>query len=208
MGIFEANADISDAPANLGAEGKAGVDPGTGNYVVIGSGNDIWNNADNFHFLYREISGDFNTEANVDADAGTSANEWVKAMLMARDELDAASVNYGILIRTDGLINPQWRPTAAAASVSLDTALRVTLQAQEGRLRLERSGDHFTAYYLNPNTGEWVLYHEMDLVMEDPIYIGLAVTSHEVNALSVGKFWDVDLTINGEPVSVADWALY
>ncbi|MGI6457177.1 MAG: hypothetical protein ACOX5R_16380 [bacterium] len=144
----------------------------------------------------------------MDADAGTSANEWVKAMLMARDELDAASVNYGILIRTDGLINPQWRPTAAAASVSLDTALRVTLQAQEGRLRLERSGDHFTAYYLNPNTGEWVLYHEMDLVMEDPIYIGLAVTSHEVNALSVGKFWDVDLTINGEPVSVADWALY
>ncbi|MGI6457178.1 MAG: hypothetical protein ACOX5R_16385 [bacterium] len=26
LGIFEANADISDAPANLGAEGKAGVD--------------------------------------------------------------------------------------------------------------------------------------------------------------------------------------
>lgn len=209
LGIFDAHQDVEDtAASNLGAAGGAGLDTSTGVYKVVGSGNDIWNAADNFHFLYKQVNGNFVLEADVDADAGSSADPWVKAMLMARQDLEAGSENYGILIRTDGLLNTQWRNAFGATSASLDAALRVTLPQQMGRLRLERNGDHFISSYLDPNTNQWVVYHEMDLPLQNPIYVGFAVTAHTVRALSLGKFSNVSLSLNGEPVGVDEWALY
>jgi regulation of enolase protein 1 (concanavalin A-like superfamily) len=202
IGIFDASQDITDG-SNLGADGSAEFDDATGTYSVTGSGNDIWGTADNFHFLYTEVSGDFVLEADVVANAGTSTDEWVKAMLMARDELVASSVNYGMLIRTDGLLNSQWRTTAGADSASLDSALRVTIPELTARLRIERSGDHFSSSYIDPATGNWVLYQEMDIVMADPIYVGLAVTAHQVGSLATGVFSDVELSAGSS--STENW---
>ncbi|MBN2325883.1 MAG: hypothetical protein JXR73_01925 [Candidatus Omnitrophica bacterium] len=210
LGVFDAQQDIFDVenPGNLGADGGAAFDPAAGRYVVVGSGRDIWDAADNFHFMYKEISGDFSIESTLKVDAGTSSSEWVKAMLMARQELDAESANAGILQRTDGLVNSQWRLAYFDSSYSTDTSLRPTIPNGTSQLKLEREGDLFRAYYKAEDDSEFSLLQEIEVIMDDPILVGLAVTAHEVNALSIGYFSDVKLIVNGVEVSVSDWALY
>jgi len=41
---------------------------------------------------------------------------------------------------------------------------------------LLRQGDTFTAYYYD--NGEWIEQGSADIVMTDPVYIGMAVTAH------------------------------
>jgi hypothetical protein len=40
-----------------------------------------------------------------------------------------------------------------------------------------RQGDTFTAYYYD--NGEWIEQASTDIVMTDPVYIGMVVTSHD-----------------------------
>ncbi|MGC9326469.1 MAG: hypothetical protein ACP5I1_02435, partial [Candidatus Hinthialibacter sp.] len=210
LGIFDAHQDVFDVanPGNLGADGGAAFDPAAGRYVVVGSGNDIWGTADNFHFIYKEISGDFSIEATLEVVPGTSANVWVKAMLMARQELESESANVGVLQRPDGLINMQWRLAYFDSSASLDSALRPTLPNGTTQVKLEREGNLFRSYYKTANAADFTQLHEIEVILDDPILVGLAVTAHEANSLSIGYFSDVKLIVNGVEVPVSDWALY
>ena len=45
-----------------------------------------------------------------------------------------------------------------------------------------------------------------NLVMTDPIYVGIAVTSHEAGNLGAGYFENVEFT--GNLVSVSNWMVY
>src|SRR5207248_311925 len=45
--------------------GSASYDSMTDTYTVSGSGNDIWNNADEFHFVYQQLIGDGTITAEV-----------------------------------------------------------------------------------------------------------------------------------------------
>ena len=220
LGIFDAAQDIVN-PANpdeLGAEGAAGYDPETGTYTVVASGNDIWGTADNFHFMYKELSGDFTIEGDMHLDPFISTNEWAKVGFMAREELESEAVNYMTRQRPDGQFSSQWRLAFGDSSSSTPGENRVNEGwavfspiERVGTYRLTREGDNFSTYYEDPATGEWTLVPDgIDglVPMEDPIYVGLAVTSHEVGSLSIGKFSNVVLQIGDEPVNVQDWALY
>ncbi|MDX9752567.1 MAG: hypothetical protein RBU29_01315 [bacterium] len=211
LGIFDASMDIFDeaTPANNGKPGGAGFDAATGEYVVIGSGNDVWNTADNFHFLYRQQSGDFVLDADLTLDPGTSTDAWVKGLLMARQELDAYSVNFANRARPDGQYSSQWRPDYAVASVGTpDDGSRINLPTHNWQFRLERIGNQFNNYYKSPETGEYILVDGQEVIMTDPIYVGLAVTAHQVPSLSIGYFKNIHLTVNGQPVPVLEWSLY
>ena len=59
--------------------------------TLIAGGDDIWNNADQFTFLYKEISGDFDVAVVVQSIEFT--NEWAKAGIMARQTLEPGSIN-------------------------------------------------------------------------------------------------------------------
>jgi hypothetical protein len=210
LGVFDGSMDITnDAIANLGRAGGAGYNPSTGQYMVIGSGNDIWGTDDNFHFMYKEVNGDFSLEATIDADAGISSNVWVKVALMARDELTSGSVNSMILMRPDELLNFQWRPEPSVASLSTAADLRPLAGSHDRRVKLERVGNLYSAYYTAPGSTDWILLDDEELPnMTDSIFVGLATTSHEVNALSIGVFSDLILTTSGGPVPVNEWSLY
>ena len=54
------NSDDVGAPPIKGA---AEYDPATKQYKITGSGTDIWGKADQFHCVWREISGDFTVTA-------------------------------------------------------------------------------------------------------------------------------------------------
>jgi len=191
IGIFDGHIDVSDG--NLGADGDSSYDAATDVYTVNGSGNDIWGSADNFQYVYKEIVGDFSIEATVKADAGTSGNDWVKAGLLARQNLDPGAVSAGIVRRPDGLVNTQWRLDADASSSSTDGSLRPTIAEENIQLRLERKGNLFLGYYKAMSDADFTLQQEIEVVMDGPILVGLAVTAHEAGSMSTGVFSDVIL---------------
>ena len=153
-------------------------------YTITADGNDIWGTADAFHYASRQISGDCQITVRV---TGLQAVDgWVKAGVMIRDTLNAGSPN-AMMAVTGGSGNGasfQWRPQADGASSSSRTLTGISPPAC---VRLVRKGDAFTGYvFLN---GKWQQEGQSATVpMTDPVYIGLAVTSHVAGTLTTATF--------------------
>ncbi|MFB3787450.1 MAG: hypothetical protein ACE15F_13880 [bacterium] len=210
FGIFTTHEDVFD---NETVEGDAGYDPNTGTYVVIGTGNDIWGAADNFHFLYIEVSGKVSLKANCQLIVGQGHTEDAKAGLMVRDEIDPSSPHGMSIIRSWGRdFGPLWRDAFASESgedENLNVPGGTVAGRQSGTIEITRDGTSIGYYYYDAATGERVetLVHEV-AEMTDPVYVGFAVTSHNAGYYSTGIFTNAVLTVNDKPVPVLDWALY
>jgi hypothetical protein len=179
IGIFETSTDIDGG--QLGPAGSASYNAATGTYTVKGSGHDIWDARDDFHFLYKKWSGDFDVQARIAITGGTSA--WIKGMIMARATLDPASINIGTRVRRDGQYSMQSRQTATTWD-GTDGPLRVTNAAINGGLqRFVKRGDTFTCYYKLDGDANWTLIgndanYDNRLSLPDVYYLGFAVTAH------------------------------
>jgi hypothetical protein len=196
VGIFDHHADIGD----VAAEGDAIF---TGNsYEVYGSGADIWGSADEFHFVFSEVSGSFSIKANVFLDGFESTNDWAKAGLMVRDELTANSIQYSTIIRGSDLAqDSQWRSVKGGASDSTSTNMNAD---QLGDIEIARIGNMLYTYYINFDSDR-ILYDSREIVMEDPVYVGLCVTSHSDGDLSIGLFENVEFQ---REAHIGDWSVY
>ncbi len=191
IGIFDNHMDIGA----VGGEGDATLNSDTGEYQVIGSGADIWGGADEFHFAYSEINGAFRLRATVYVEGIDSSDGWMKAALMCRDSLAADAVHYDTLVRGSDLgVDAQWRTSPGAGSGST-SANMLTTDSQFGQLEIVRMGDTVSTYYFDINTEEWTLYDTRTINFTDPVYAGLAVTSHSDGQWSVGYYTGVELEI-------------
>ena len=61
------------------------LDQGNGDFTVVGGGNDVWDDRDEFTFAYTELTGDFDVQVRIDS--FTPNARWSKAGLMARESL-------------------------------------------------------------------------------------------------------------------------
>ncbi|MBD3268092.1 hypothetical protein GF373_15615 [bacterium] len=214
--IFDQHADIFESLENLGSEevlGTAEYDAATDTYTVSGAGNDIWNEADNFHFLYTPVTGDFTLEADIQLDEterSTSTDGWIKAMLMARQNLTPGSPNFGTRVRRDGQFSWQYRASQDGSSSS-DGDDRVTLNYKDDgffpRMKLERIGDEWNIYYQD-EAGDWIqVQTTQTLALGDPVLVGLAVTAHQAGSIQYALYRNVVLETS-EPASILQWSLY
>ncbi|MEW6236127.1 MAG: hypothetical protein AB1656_12135 [Candidatus Omnitrophota bacterium] len=209
-GVFTTSEDLYESET---AEGDAGYDPNTGTYVVIGAGNDIWGSADNFHYLYREVSGKVSLKADCLLYEGDGHTEWAKIGPMVRDDADSWSAHGMSMIRTWGRdFGPQWRDIYAGTSgnnESLNVPGGTAAGQQTGTVEITRDGTKIGFYYYDAASGQRVetLVHDVgDMV--DPIYVGFAVTSHRAGYYSTGVFKNVVLAIDGKTVPIDEWSLY
>ncbi|MBD3267279.1 DUF11 domain-containing protein [bacterium] len=211
--IFDLHADIYDTYENLGADGGVEYDASTGTYTMWASGADVWNEFDQFHFLFTEVNGDFTFQARGEWDFeahSTSTNDWIKMMLMARDNLSPGSPNFATRVRRDGQFSWQYRENQDASSSSTPGDDRITfgnigILEDEWLMRLDRVGDVFTTMYWDPIDKAWVQVGDaIERVLENPIYVGLAMTSHEAGAMQYATFSDVELEAQ---TAVWDWML-
>ncbi len=186
VGIFDAHADIGA----VGAAGAAAYNEALGEYEVTGSGSDIWDSADEFHFVFKEVNGAFSLKALVELDPFESGNDWTKAGLMAREELTADSVNYSTIIRRDLQQDAQWRLVKGGPSAGTDANMN---NDQMGELEITRTGDIFQTWYISLETGQRTLLNTQVMEMRDPIYVGLCVASHEDGKLTKGYFLDTEM---------------
>jgi hypothetical protein len=155
---------------------------GDGVFEITGAGADIWGNGDNCHYMFIEMTGDGAMQARV-TDVGTGTSNWTKGGVMIRETLDGGSINVFVAITGgDGEgATFQWRNATDGASASNRT--KPAPVAPPYWIRLVREGDTFSGF-LSEDGENW--YQEgasQEIVMADPVYVGIAVTSHTAGEL-------------------------
>ena len=179
-GLFEGHGDIGDNPK----AGSFAYNPGTGEYRVTGGGANVWAASDAFQFAWKKISGDVTITADVQF-VGAGAVAHRKAMLMVRQNLNADSPYADAALHGNGLTSLQYRPAAGAATQEVQSKLTAPV-----RIRLERRGNRFTLSAGNP--GEALTSTDAVTVeLQDPVYAGIGVCSHDANILETALFTNV-----------------
>ncbi len=174
------------------------LDKGAGSFAVGGGGTDIWNNADQFRFAFKRLSGNGTIVARIDS-LGRS-DPWAKAGVMIRESLSAGSRYAIILASPDNGVRFQARAMTDVAAIS-DTAVTTPEQIALKTpvwVKLERTGGNFSGFYSTDGV-KWtaMAWNPQAINMVAPtVYIGLAVTSHNAIASTTAEFSNVATTGN------------
>lgn len=178
---------------DVGAVAAAGSTTNSGETVTMrGSGNDIWDNADEFHFRYRSWTGDGEVTARVNA--LTDTHPWAKAGIMFRESLTAASRHVFMCASFASGTALQRRITTGGSSESTSGAGRGFPQW----VRLVRAGNTFRGYESSDGV-TWFLVGTVTLELPSTLFLGLAVTSHQDGVVTTATFDRITATGGGEP---------
>lgn len=176
LGEFESHADVGKTPE----AGSATFDNATSSYRVTGGGANMWFKEDAFQFVYKRVTGDVSFSADIAFEGkGTEAHR--KAALVIRQSLDPDAAYADIAVHGDGLTALQYRPSAG-----VDTSeFRLAMKAAK-RIGIERHGHEITVWAsdgIDKATNGPVV-----VSMSGPVFVGLAVCSHNVNVLETAIF--------------------
>jgi regulation of enolase protein 1 (concanavalin A-like superfamily) len=172
----------SDDVGNTAIAGSASH--ASGLFTLQGSGSEIWNTADGFHFVYRTLTGDGEIIARLDS--LTRASAGTKAGVMMRDGLGPSDPNAFALVTPDRVIRLQQRRSPGWSTGSSYTGTG----AAPYWVRLVRAGNKFRGYF-SPDGVTWTAGGSTSIVMGSTIYVGLAVTSGNQSALATAVFRSV-----------------
>jgi hypothetical protein len=156
--------------------GSANINFSNGVVTVSGSGSDIWDTADHFNFAYEPIQGDGQITARVTNVQAT--DYWAKGAVMFRNTLDADSAFVDLVLTptpSHSEASLQWRDTAGGGPGSVDQGPGSAPLPYW--IRLTRQGNLFTAEK-STNGVNWVLVGTHTTIMNQVVYVGLAVTAH------------------------------
>jgi hypothetical protein len=161
------------------------VEAPAGTYTMTATGEDIWSTDDEFHFAYKEFSGAAAIIAKVESLENT--DPWAKAGVMIRDTLEADSRNVALLVTPENGVRFQYRGTAGR----ITSRYFVEGITAPQWVRLERTTGGLVRAFYSADGSAWTLLNMTVVSMDMPVYIGLAVTSHNVDATCEAKFSSV-----------------
>jgi len=145
-----------------------------GTFTMTGSGTDIWNNADEFHYAYMTLTGAGSMIARVQSVSNT--NTWAKAGVMIRETLDPGSKHASMVVTPGQGVSFQRRPQTDGGSNHTTTG---GITAPHW-VKIERGiAGNFSASHSTDGVS-WELQGTPESIqMGSTVYIGLAVTSHD-----------------------------
>lgn len=184
--------------------GDAANTPGTtqiqnGMYAIEGNGHDIWGNADGFRFLHTIISGDF--EAKVRLVTFEPVHEWSSAGIMARQDLDADSVNMFATVTGGGGggVHITWRASKGITTSEVANVAPGPWSEGNCWIRLVRTINKFHGY-ISEDDENWKDLESQEVKMNEPIFVGLAVSSRQPGTLIKAVFDNFSITKNGKEI--------
>ncbi|MGA3182321.1 MAG: lamin tail domain-containing protein, partial [Verrucomicrobiota bacterium] len=161
----------------------------TNGVTISGAGNYIGGTNDQFNFQYQLQTGDFDVTVCLAA-LGLS-DLWAEAGLMARASLNAGSL-FAAALATPGM-NGDFFANRTAINGLASTSGHFPVNYPNTWLRLNRVGSVFTGFGSYDGTN-WTLLGTASIAMTDPIYLGLAVASHNTNQPTTVQFVDYENT--------------
>jgi aryl-phospho-beta-D-glucosidase BglC (GH1 family) len=188
----EWDGDVGDT----GWPGSASYNDGV--FTVVGSGIDIWNSADSFHYVYRAAAGDCTILSQVTSLQNT--DPWAKAGVMIRETLNQDSANAMMLISSHNGSLLSDRPATAAVSSSMSGT-----GASPYWVKLVRSGNSFTGYVSSSGNAWQQVGSSVVIPMATNVLVGLAVTAHNNTTMCTATFANEAVTgilPSNQPVSL------
>jgi hypothetical protein len=161
------------------------VEAPAGTYTMTAAGTDIWSTADEFHFAYKEASGAVAIIAKVES--VENMDPWAKAGVMIRDTLEPDSVNVAMLVTPGNGVRFQFRNNAGNIT-DRNFAEGVTAPLW---VKLERTVGGLVRALYSADGSAWTMVGMGAISMKMPVYIGLALTSHEAKLTCEAKFSNV-----------------
>jgi len=178
---------------DIGATGLAGsASYSNGAFTVAGAGADVWGSSDAFQYVSQTTTGDVQIVARVTALQNT--HQWAKAGVMLRQALTADSAHVLLDVTPGGTIEFMTRSSRGAST----TLISYGSQAPPAWLKLVRSGSTVTAS-VSSNGSTWTTLGSTPTSISASAYIGLAVTSHDVNTRNTSTFDNVAVTTPTTP---------
>ena len=172
LGEFEEQSNVG-GPLR---EGAATFDASSGEYRIKGGGGNIWAQQDAFYYLYRRATGDLTMTANVRFPL-PGGNPHKKAGWMVRQDLGPSSPYADVVVHASGLTSLQFRLTEGGPTQEVQSKI-----SHPETVRLVRLGNTFSLWASSP--GEPMeLAGSVEVPLHDPVYAGLAVCSHDAQAL-------------------------
>ncbi|MGH9144819.1 MAG: FG-GAP-like repeat-containing protein, partial [Vicinamibacterales bacterium] len=176
--------------AQIGPGSSSGFVDGTF-FSALNRGADIWGASDAFTYLYTQWTGD--GAMTVRINQMDPADRWTKAGVMFRASLAAGAPHAFVLASAEKGLAVQYRASANGPSASGGSNLGMNAPGEFGPgfwLQIVREGDTFTGY-VSTDTTTWNQIGQAVVVMGPSVYVGIAVTSHNVAAEARGLFDDV-----------------
>ncbi len=183
-GIFDDNSDIGAVKL----PGGVIYNPALQEYTMHGSGENIWFDRDEFHFLWKSISGDFIMQARIRF-IGEGVHEHRKIGIMIRDTLSTGSAHISAVVHGDGLASLQFRKTAGSSTEEIKSEY-----TYPDIIRIERRGDTFimsAAKFGEPFTSTSI----EGVKLNDNVFTGLFICSHNAEVLEKALFDNVRIII-------------
>ncbi|MCH8219178.1 MAG: hypothetical protein IH892_20665, partial [Planctomycetes bacterium] len=166
-----------------------------GSITMSGMGADIADTTDEGHFAYRELTGD--GTITVRLDSLQDVRDSTKAGVMIRETLFPWSKNVYLSGTPRNLTQFQYRGATAGNTVEIASSENAT--PLPVWLRLTRAGRVFTAQRSQDGVNwESITTDESasrtTITMCNPLYVGLAVTSHDIEIPAVAEFSHVSFS--------------
>ena len=184
LGLFTDHNDIGEVKH----AGTAAFDAATGTYTIGGSGANMWFAKDNFHYIWKKVSGDVALTATFDSiTQGTEGHR--KGLLMLRQSLDTDSAYIDVARHADGLTSLQFRDAKGAITREIQTSV-----VGPQRLRLDKIGD--TAYLSVGDAGGNLVPTgcSAHIALTGEYYIGLGVCAHNADEFVTVAFSHVEIS--------------
>lgn len=184
LGIFEGESDIGVVlhPS------KFVYDSAQQTYTISASGENVWFDKDNFHFVWMKVSGDGFFQADISF-LGKGVNPHRKALLMARPTLDAGSPYVDIALHGNGMTAMQFRDENGGLTREVQAATW-----SPKHLRIEKHGDYFTMWFAGDDGEFHLAASSPRIALGDSFYVGLGMCSHEKDLVETAVFSNVKIS--------------
>ena len=194
LGTFQGQEDLG----TILRSGSGRYDASTNSYTVTGSGANLWFGVDDFHYVWKKVSGDVAFSADIDF-VGEKGNAHRKAVLMIRQSLDPHSIYADVARHGDGLTSLQYRDKTGA-----DTHEVETFAKGPHRVRIEKRGEYIYVFIPDESGRMVASGAAMRVDIPGDFYIGLGVCSHDENVTETAIFSNVSVEplpkMTGKPV--------
>ena len=199
VGIFEGRSDVGAAVV----PGSSTFDSETKRYTINSAGYNIWYTRDEFHYLWKKMSGDVSVAADITFPDPNGYGDR-KAVVMIRQDLDDDSKAAFVAIHGAGMIQLAQRPEKNARVKDMEYRIGgrgrpggsspdslVTVSAR--RIGIEKHGDSFALFVSLEGEPMHQFGPPINLRIDGPFYVGIGFCSHLPDKSDTAVFSNVVL---------------
>ncbi len=190
--MFEGQADVGAVQHT----GSVAYDANGDAYLLTGGGGNMWEDTDDFHFVWRKVpAGDLVLAADVTL-LGDTGHPHRKAVVMIRQDLDRDAAYVDAALHGNGIAALQYRETKGGmtheiiANAPVPERLQITLDGDIAHMALSNGGAEPV-----PAGGSF------RIAFTDSVYVGLGVSAHDNDTTQTAVFSNVTVAEGLPPLT-------